>query len=422
MTVQGRMKRSIHAGVSAPTTTSMFVSELPSGDSATDPAGEYVRSVIIRRRQVWLRLAITLVVGGSLAIGTNDIWVPCWMVAVLLTQVMENLGFAPLLRGAELTRFRMLAAVIGSISTTGAFGLAAPLMWARGGTEAGAGSIMFLFGGSMMALMAAQGSLPAFIGTVLPYLLVGTGMALSPIVLGNSTVLSWPLVIGFLVLTSVMVLLWRWSASARRSEIKSRREAEDGRERAESAERKIRQLAYADALTGLPNRHSFNEALADIAVRNVSFALLLLDLNGFKRINDRHGHPIGDELLRQVGLRLALCVDETGRAARLGGDEFAVIQPGGDEADAKELGWRLVESIEQPFISKAGALRIGTAVGIALAPRDATQPSELMKRADLALYRSKATGGAEVIVFKPEMDVRSQDPNVHVAPQTQRAS
>jgi diguanylate cyclase (GGDEF)-like protein len=390
-------------------------------DLPVDHAGEYVQAVAIRRRQVWLRLTITLAIGGSLAIGTGDIWVPCWILAVVLTQLVEMAGFAPLLRGAEPTRRRILAAVLGSVSTTVAFGFAAPLMWTRGGTEAGAGSIMFLFGGSMMALMAAGASLPAFVGTVLPYLFVGVGMALSPIVLGSATVLSWPLVIGFLVLTTVMCLLWRLSAQARRSEIRARREVERGRDRAETAERRVRQLAYTDALTALPNRHSFNTSLARAIARGEPFALLLLDLNGFKHVNDRHGHPVGDELLRHVGSRLASGALSFGVAARLGGDEFAIIQPGGDEASARELALSLIQDVERPYFTAAGLQRIGTAVGIALAPTHAQDPSELMRRADLALYRSKATGGSEVLVFEPGMEKREAGPVMPRRPQNLRA-
>lgn len=371
-----------------------------------DPEREYVRSVARRRRQVWLRLAITLAVGSSLAFGTQDAWVPFWILTVIVTQLVENAGFEPLLRGVEPTRARVMAAVSGSIGTTTAFGLAAPLMWTRGGTEAGAGSIMFLFGGSMMALMAAQGSLPAFIGTVLPYLFVGTAMALSPILLGQSTVLSWPLVIGFLVLTSVMCLLWQWSARARRSEILARQEVEFGRERAEAAERLARELAYSDALTGLPNRHSFNEALSCALDDGQPFALILLDLNGFKRVNDRYGHPVGDEVLGQVAARLARCAGGFGIAARLGGDEFAIIQRAGDEVSAVSLAWTIADTVEQPCITRSGVQRIGTSVGIALAPIHATEPSELMRRADLALYKSKSTGGAEFVVFRSSMEGR----------------
>jgi diguanylate cyclase (GGDEF)-like protein len=369
-----------------------------------DAAREYVRSVGGRRRQVWLRLAITLAVGSSLAIGTQDAWVPFWMMSVVVTQLLENAGFAPLLRGAEPTRLRIFTAVSGSVTTTTAFGLAAPLMWVRGGTEAGAGSIMFLFGGSMMALMAAQGSLPAFVGTVLPYLFVGTAMAFSPIVTGQSTVLSWPLVFGFVVLTAVMCLLWKWSARARRSEILARQEVELGRARAEAAERQVRQLAYSDALTGLPNRHSFNEALQAALSGGKPFALLLLDLNGFKRVNDRHGHPVGDEVLRHVASRLTVSTDGVGIPARLGGDEFAIICWVQSEESAVSLAWAIADSVRQPCITPVGVQRVGTSVGIALAPVHATEPSELMRRADAALYRSKSTGGAECVVFEPSIE------------------
>ena len=263
---------------------------------------------------------------------------------------------------------------------------------------------MFLFGGSMMALLATRGSLPAFVGTVLPYLLMGTGMALSPIVLGHPTELSWPLVIGFVVLTSVMCLLWQWSAQARRAEIEARHAVDQGRERAEAAERQVRALAYSDALTGLPNRHSFNAALAETIGIGEPFALLLLDLNGFKRVNDRYGHPIGDELLRQVGSRLMNFVTDATVAARLGGDEFAVIFKHGTESEALDFAGRVLDHLDQPYITRAGRQKIGSALGLALSPIHASDPSELLRRADLALYRSKAVGGSEAVVFNPSLE------------------
>jgi diguanylate cyclase (GGDEF)-like protein len=371
-----------------------------------DVGREYAKAVRVRRKQVWLRLAITLAVGSALSAWTNDVWVPYWIAAVVVTQVFEIAAFGPILPADDPARVHLLLSFVSSTSTTLAFAFAAPLMWLQGGTEAGAGSVMFLFGGSMMALMAAEASLLAFMATVLPYLAVGGAMSLTPIVTNQGTMLTLPLLTGFAVLTVAACLLWRSSSRTKRLELQTRMDLHKGLERAEAAENQARQLAYSDALTGLPNRHAFNEALGEALATETAFAILLLDLNGFKRVNDRSGHPAGDEVLKQVGSRLSYCVQPPSTPARLGGDEFAVVVLGMSDQEAVGLAWRLAASVEEPFITKDGIQRIGTSTGIALVPHHGRDPSQLMKRADLALYRSKATGRSEVVQFRPEMELR----------------
>jgi diguanylate cyclase (GGDEF)-like protein len=375
-----------------------------------DIGREYVRAVRVRRKQVWLRLAITLAVGSALSAWSDDLWVPYWIAAVVLTQVIEIAAFGSMLRSEAPTPSHLLLSFLGSTSTTLAFAFAAPLMWMQGGTEAGAGAVMFLFGGTIMALMAAEASLLAFMATVLPYLAVGGAMSLIPLLADRGTMLTWPLLTGFIVLTCAACLLWRSSARSKRLEVQARQNLQDGLKRAEAAEGIARKLAYSDALTGLPNRHAFNEALRDALTGEVAFAIVLLDLNGFKRVNDRSGHPAGDEVLRQVGARLSRCVLPPSTPARLGGDEFAVVVRGMSDQEAVDLAWQVGQAIEEPFITKAGIQRIGAAAGIAFVPQHGRDPSELMKRADLALYVSKAAGRTEVMLFSAEMELRENGP------------
>jgi len=173
------------------------------------------------------------------------------------------------------------------------------------------------------------------------------------------------------------------------------REAERETLRRIKAEREARTLALHDQMTGLPNRRQFenalNAALEAPPSASASHALLLLDLNGFKRVNDLYGHPTGDELLVQVGGRLSRAVREGDLVARLGGDEFAILalHIQGAEA-ATSLALRIVAALDTDIDTGLGRHGIGTAIGISLFPQDSTDAEELLRMADIALYRAKA--------------------------------
>ncbi|MBK1661951.1 putative bifunctional diguanylate cyclase/phosphodiesterase [Paracraurococcus ruber] len=178
------------------------------------------------------------------------------------------------------------------------------------------------------------------------------------------------------------------------------------------AEARIEHMARHDALTGLANRSELRTRL-DAALarsrRGEGFALLYLDLDRFKAVNDTLGHPVGDELLRAVTGRLRGLVRETDLVARLGGDEFAIIQTRAEQPEAATaLARRLVPEISAPYDIEGQQVVIGTSVGIALAPADGATPDALLKAADLALYRAKAEGRGTWRFFAPEMDARMQ--------------
>ncbi len=158
----------------------------------------------------------------------------------------------------------------------------------------------------------------------------------------------------------------------------------------------LRTLSQTDALTGLPNRRGLQERLAQ-ALKHASpqqqLAVYLLDLDGFKPVNDRYGHDVGDALLVAVGQRLRQQLRGTDVVARLGGDEFVVLAGGlADEATAMTVGQKLLAAFDRPFDAAGQRCEVGLTVGYAIAPLDGTTPDELLKRADAAMYAGKQAG------------------------------
>ena len=186
---------------------------------------------------------------------------------------------------------------------------------------------------------------------------------------------------------------------------------EDITERLE-AEARIKHLAHHDALTDLPNRVAFYERMDAVLAhlrRSESIAVLSLDLDHFKSVNDTLGHPIGDRLLQGVADRIRGCIREEDVVARLGGDEFAVVQvPSANPAEITTLAMRLIEVVSAPYDIDGHQVVVGASIGIAVAPGDSDVPDTLMKNADLALYRAKADGGGVYRFFEIEMDTRMQ--------------
>jgi diguanylate cyclase (GGDEF)-like protein len=174
---------------------------------------------------------------------------------------------------------------------------------------------------------------------------------------------------------------------------------------AEEAREAAMTIALTDDLTGLPNRRCFQSLLADriIVAKETGepFALGLIDLDGFKPINDAHGHPAGDDILRQVANRLAKAMDGRGSAARIGGDEFAVLCNGvGARDEAVALGKEIQAIFATPFDVSPLGVRLTCACGFALFPSTAAEPDELVRLADAALYRAKASGPNGAAAFE----------------------
>jgi diguanylate cyclase (GGDEF)-like protein/PAS domain S-box-containing protein len=163
------------------------------------------------------------------------------------------------------------------------------------------------------------------------------------------------------------------------------------------SQEKVSRLANYDSLTGLANRLQMSQLLEKILAApqemNRSCAVMLLDLDRFKHVNDTRGHPVGDALLRQVAQRLERTVGKSGRVGRLGGDEFQVIVPNRrDRSRVAQLAHDIIHSLSQPYSIDGHAIVIGASVGVALAPDDGTTSEELIRNSDLALYAAKDGG------------------------------
>ncbi|WP_025038061.1 bifunctional diguanylate cyclase/phosphodiesterase [Bradyrhizobium sp. DOA9] len=191
------------------------------------------------------------------------------------------------------------------------------------------------------------------------------------------------LVVGMLLTLSLSTYLMLASRNSRRLSL---------------ANRRVLELAQTDILTGLPNRAFFLTRLDEmnrrLSVRGRPFTILMLDLDRFKNVNDSLGHAAGDALLRQVAQRLKSALRANDVLARLGGDEFAIIQEAGEDQRtcSTELAARIAKLVSKPFLLPGHRVEIGTSVGIAIAPDHGSDQEQLLKKADLALYRSKSAG------------------------------
>jgi diguanylate cyclase (GGDEF)-like protein len=187
---------------------------------------------------------------------------------------------------------------------------------------------------------------------------------------------------------------------------------EDEREAAELAAGEIEHLAYHDALTGLPNRPLFVDrlivALAQASRANQKLAVLFLDLDRFKDINDSLGHSLGDGLLKAVADRIRRCVREGDTVARFGGDEFTLLIPRIDHVeDAAKIAQKIIETLKIPFTIHEHELFVTTSIGLSIFPTDGLDPETLVRNADTAMYRAKEQGRDNYQLYAPAMNARA---------------
>nr|WP_246723011.1 diguanylate cyclase [Aliikangiella sp. G2MR2-5] len=174
-------------------------------------------------------------------------------------------------------------------------------------------------------------------------------------------------------------------------------------------EEKLKKLAHYDLLTGLANRKLFNDRVKKAlqrAKRNKStLALLFLDLDGFKPVNDQYGHDMGDKLLTQVARRLKESVRENDSVARFGGDEFVILLEGLDYAQAAgNVARKLIENLNRPFFVDNICLKLGCSIGISLYPDDSDELEALIRFGDIAMYAAKSSGRNRYYYFNPKLD------------------
>ncbi len=185
-----------------------------------------------------------------------------------------------------------------------------------------------------------------------------------------------------------------------------------------TAEASAIELAMHDPLTGLPNRELFHRRIAaalaeatqegEAAQDEAGPAVLLVDLDRFKAVNDTLGHPIGDALLRLVAKRLRSVLRSYDVVARLGGDEFALlVSPMPEPVNLAQLAKRIVDVLGRPYLIDGHLVNIGASIGVAQAPRDGREHSQLLRNADLALYHAKESGRSTFSFFEPHMDARA---------------
>jgi diguanylate cyclase (GGDEF)-like protein len=216
----------------------------------------------------------------------------------------------------------------------------------------------------------------------------------------NQSIVDELIVIGVLSVCGLFIFSVRRMIDQQR-EIRLRHEAED----------RAAHLALADALTGLPNRRQFQSRLlasiAQFAGNDSAFALMMIDLDRFKPVNDVFGHGVGDQVLVAFAKRASAVAGPGALLARFGGDEFALlVGPVTDQEEPARVARRLLAVFDRPFEVSETQVTLGASIGITLAPRDGTAPDELMRRADIALYRAKTSGRNTFRFFETEMDTR----------------
>jgi diguanylate cyclase (GGDEF)-like protein len=174
-------------------------------------------------------------------------------------------------------------------------------------------------------------------------------------------------------------------------------------------QQEIALLVQQDALTGLANRRSLeqqlNHAIARVEREGSTFAVMVIDLNGFKAVNDRLGHAAGDELLVEIGRRLQESVRKDEFVARQGGDEFVVLINSATTDGVQVAAARMIRTILQPAQLRGGEVVVGASIGVALCPSDGVDADDLVRKADIALYRAKNGGGNDVRFYQNMMDV-----------------
>jgi diguanylate cyclase (GGDEF)-like protein len=271
-----------------------------------------------------------------------------------------------------------------------------------------------IFFGSFAAVGCAYGITAYPAAARLPLFFLGLPLAMRLILFRDPAHIGLGISLAMVVL--LIVRLLGVHNRGFRAIVESRTDIAEQRERARQAERlakvekaKAKRIADTDSLTGLANRRAFLRHLsrraAALGRRDGGFALALVDLDGFKPINDTFGHATGDAVLSEVGVRLGIAAGRGALVARTGGDEFALLFPGAQQTSvARAAGAALCAALQEPFLVDGREFRLSGSCGMTLLRRGDCQVEQALIRADTALYRAKQNGRAGVAIFSQEMD------------------
>jgi diguanylate cyclase (GGDEF)-like protein len=365
----------------------------------------------VLRHQIPLMYALIMVDAAFLSFASYGSVSPVWSVGLpALLGILSALralfwirrrGFEP--QPEQVRRFLLSTTVAAAVLGLG-FGGWGLFLYSQADLLGGACIAVYIFIGTLCCSCCLQ-SLPRA-----GYMVLLCGAM--PVTLYMICADSWflrGLGINMILVSGVVVHMLRTNFAGFREVLTSRLEMAAEQRRAQGAEQRAYQLAYNDPLTGLPNRRALAEALsARLHVGGEApFGLLILDLDRFKAVNDVHGHPVGDELLRKVAKRLGEVVQDCGQSYRLGGDEFAIVLEGGPSS-ACGIARAIVQRLAEPFTLGDRVHHIGASVGTALFPQDGVDRETLMRRADIALYKAKQAGRGQHCGFEPSLDAETR--------------
>jgi diguanylate cyclase (GGDEF)-like protein len=362
-----------------------------------------------RRKQLGHRLATTsvlaLIYGPML--GWPDLLLSGLYGAAQIFELFCFSGRSPWL-SAESRYFAPVALATLTVSSL-LFGSSTLFLPSKLGSWGEASAAYLLCGSILSSSLTTIGYQTAFRASVLPFFIYVCILPINTFRTGHVPSLSvmTSLISGGIFLIANVWLLWSSSSQNKVSEILAVRRYIAERD---INEQRLLQMTQRDVLTGLPNREFLRTKLAETLRLQKPGTLMMIDLDGFKYVNDTLGHSTGDVVLREIAERIRRAATGTYTAARLGGDEFALLLPGvEDVAIATAIASGLIAAISQPVALEGQQINIGASIGIAIHPLHGSAPEQLFSNADLALYQAKAEGKRCARLYAPSLRLVAQD-------------
>jgi diguanylate cyclase (GGDEF)-like protein len=363
-----------------------------------------------RRKQLAMRMTAELLLGVIWAPLVGWGWMGASVGCYTALQVFEVAGFSKKSPWFSINSrwTRLVALSVLSLSTV-LFGAPTLIMTEKLGSWGDASTFYLLAGAVLHSVLTTIGCRTAFRASVLPlfgYFCIVPFNTQNPAGPPSSFWILVSLIAGGLFLMFTATHVWRTMSRKQAAEIATVRQHLAERDRNEE---RLLQMTQQDALTGLPNRRLLYTRLTEITQCAVAGALMLIDLDGFKYVNDTLGHSAGDRVLREIAGRIRRIAAGAYTAARLGGDEFALLLPGiTDPAAAMVIADGLIADVSQPVLLDGQLINIGTSIGIAIHPLHGNDPEQLFSDADLALYQAKAEGRHCARLYAPDLRAVAQ--------------